>query len=264
MPQDWITVALYCFVGALCLIALVYLAAPLLIQSQVAFDLNGTLREVALGGLSDADQHFFTRTSETLEPLGFLPLAHFVLEGMVPNVNATFQLLANPDTQALALALVMQPSAGPSKRSLEFASELAPRGKDPRIPINTTTSLDGLTPDADPVTVRHAFPELSSPDDLVRIHDAIVKDTLQTAGPTRTLTPIPFDREPAEFFLEEMARELDGKADRGFWQKPSPGRYTLTLTGAYLMTWSQFPPFKQLRDARHRRAAQAIRQRLGV
>ena len=66
---------------------------------------------------------------------------------------------------------------------------------------------------------------------------------------------------PEAILIHEMERELRRKAERGLWREPISSVFKLSLRGAYLMTWAQLPPMKQIRESRIYGEGQSLMQR---
>jgi hypothetical protein len=68
-----------------------------------------------------------------------------------------------------------------------------------------------------------------------------------------------------EWFADAYEESISRQVKTGYVQadRSDPGMYSPTIQGAYLMTWGQLPPMKQMRRSEEdKRAAEQVRQAL--
>ncbi|MEM6506357.1 MAG: hypothetical protein AAF711_13025 [Planctomycetota bacterium] len=233
-----------------------YLLMPLVVYNNAELHVAGGIHEMQLFEIDGQDRGYMERMTRGMEPIGFLPVGDIHTKGMNKDALMVMRLFVNPKTHTLAIANsvhVLTASAnGEVKRYVEFSTDF-----DDGTQFNTSRMIDGATADNGATKKTLILKNLDDPARLYRYHEFWMAE--QALNGTRT--PIPVDKTPKAILIHEMERELRRKADRGLWREPSPSVFKLSLRGAYLMTWAQLPPVKQIREASIYRDGQSLMQR---
>jgi hypothetical protein len=235
-----------------------YLGIPLLIKNSLRINSRPALTPVSPTNLPDDVQDYFKETAPALSSLGFAMSASFIMEGSIPNVTPHVQLWINRMTgQAAAVSAVIckQGDRPPSiKKNVEFLTKLS-SGK--AIATNNSSELGAFKP-TDACDTLYAA-RLADIKNLYRLHawrDAKI------LGSTATRF-LPAPGAEMNWFGEANAESIDRQVSTGYLQQdPSnPEIYTPTMTGAYMMTWSQQWPMKGMkRSSEDKRADAQIRE----
>lgn len=239
--------------------ALVYGVGPLVVQRTLTMTIDPDAPAVDPAALDPADRNFFVQARAALEEEGFLEAGLFHVQ-LLRNIGNDVSLLIHAHEQTGALIATIRPVAangsptGKVKRYVEF-STVFNDGRE----INTSNAMDIPAVGQSPKKLYTGLSDVPNPIQLWQIHQAIVADAIGHA----TRRPIPLGS-AAAYFCDSLRRDLDEKVGRGMWRKIEEGRYCPTLRGAYLMTWGELPPIKQIRVHRSRSRASDLRQRLGV
>ena len=211
-------------------------------------------------------RHFETVADESA-PAGFVPEAHFVLTGLVPNVSAMFRVLAlrdgGPDdrdsTAAIAL-FAFAKTDGPAgtitetQRAVSFATDF--EGGEVRT-IETCNSADADTFPRPPHARRLVCTWLKDAGELYRVHREHVR-AVKAEVPAGRPRPLPAPDDWRAALIEDLDAEQADYVETGYFHPPDErGKRHLTWKGACLATWKLLPPVKQLVAARRNAAARA-------
>ncbi|MBX2850727.1 MAG: hypothetical protein KTR15_03155 [Phycisphaeraceae bacterium] len=233
-----------------------YLLMPLVVYSNAELHIASGVHEMQLFEAEASDRAYMERVSLAMQPIGFLPVGYINTRGMNKDALMVMRLFVNPKTHTLAIANsvhVLNASAdGEVKRYVEFSADF-----DDGTQFNTSRMIDGATADNGSSKKTLILKNLDNPAELYRYHEFWMAE--QALNGTRT--PIRMDQTPQAILIHEMERELRRKTGRGLWREPSPSVFKLSLRGAYLMTWAQLPPVKQIREARVYGTGQSLMQR---
>jgi hypothetical protein len=250
----WALVGFMVYVGAL----------PLLIWKTFKQESEPTLQLIdpATCPLPPDVQQNFDRAEVELIPAGFEVTGTLFLPSSVPNVKPIVRLYVNrpqKDMAMVASIFTESQSAPQHHKYVEFCTRFADG-----LEINTgNTEVVGSFPPRPQVSTTH-YPWIKSAAELYRVHQAVLR--LKAPGAAKALT---FEREyhgdGAAYLAAGIKRELAEAANAGYvYLDSATGQYRATLKGAYLMTWKQLPPFKQVVETLRRKRAERLMKESGV
>ena len=241
------------------IVAAAYLLLPALIRSTTV--LNGHAVPVPF----DPDQQpppdivadHFADVRAQLEPIGFEVDAHLALAGLLPNADTMLCALVRPETETACLALFIL-ARGPNgvneaQRSVAFANDFT---TGPVRTVETTNAADAGTFPRPPEYARTVLAGMTDYRLMSLVHDAAVR-RLGAGGRSR---PLPDPADWPEVLHADLREEHEGYVRLGcFEPEDDRGRRRMTWRGAYLATWKQLPPVRQILA---RRRAAAVRRRV--
>ncbi|MEX0775695.1 MAG: hypothetical protein WD042_08260 [Phycisphaeraceae bacterium] len=237
------------------LVVAAYLLLPVKILSTISMKADVRPRLLSLEELDEDAGGYFRETAAALAGEGFAEVGYFSHPDLVPKAAAVGLLLTHMDQSTAAVVAVID-SSGRRQRHLEFACKLTDG-----ISVHTNNGISLPTVGDNPGKVLFWCPGQADPRALWRAHQALLQNRARGCA----LRPLPMQQDAATFLEAEITREMQKKTARGWWRRDEAGgKYRLTLKGAYLMTWAEMPPVRQIRRARLRRASEQTRLRLDV
>jgi len=231
---------------------LVFVALPFIIHQTVRMDITALAEPHALD--HPEDEAVFDRCDHDLAPVGFDPAGRIELK-LVADVPAAAALYVNATERTLAMAVVMRPENLPAKRYVEFSTDLTDGRQ-----FNTANSDELDTPVVLPTKRSLRTPWITDPQELWRLH----RGWLRRDAGGNTRRPVPLGLTPEALLEGEFRRDFTAHVQRGTW-RPDDDRVDVfrpSLRSAFLMTWAELPPFKQVRVARKRRHDRALADQL--
>ena len=251
-----IGIPLFLYVGAPCLIKFTQRYRKDL--TLVAFDPNETSPPLEVG-------KFFFSTGHRLEQLGFREVGHFVNSDMIANVRTILALFEHEEQQDAAIAAVaFAYSSGGKVNSVvqESAVEFDTEFQD-GVDVDTKNSMNESAFAYLPHKKTTDFPGLQDLEVLYRAHQYICG--LHKKAPKK---PLPLREQWGDKLLEGMVNELEAQLDTGYLTLTTNGDgeefYVPTWKGAYIMTWINLWPIKQIRLSMRRRKARALLNEYGL
>ncbi len=246
-----------------------FLLVPLLILANQRFraDVHIVPFDPAETPPPPALAEFFRETDFALVGLGFRCLGSFVLPDAMPNVQGVLQLYANDKTRDAALVTALYATVVNSRqppmqlRYTEFVSRFT--SADLRIiHTNNTDNPGSLPPLATDLTFR--FPHIEYLVTLYRLHEALVQR--HAGARQKTLRVMDEYRGDAVAYLRDVAfREAyQDQVPTGYLRRSAGESWRPTIKGAYLMTWKELWPIKQIIRAEVRRKAKLLERDLGI
>ncbi len=194
----------------------------------------------------------FKEYDRSLIELGFEVIGSSILQDS--QTNAYFRLFWNPALKVAAMIVTMK-SAVEEMTYLEYSQA-----------YNDETAMsvsNSPRPEAYPeLDMRRSFrfPKLSSAAELLAVHGKL-KDSLK-----KSVLPVDYDTEKGFYEVEDyLRRESDALLEKGIVSSSidQDGKRSLTLYGAFALTWRSVPPGKTIWGyLTQRRAEQALENAL--
>lgn len=224
----------------------------------------------------DIRPHFVT-ARESLSGLGFEYLGTYALPSQVSNVRAVLSVHLNRKEYCSAVSVLLFGQVEKTWKAMHDYTEFETKFRDGTA-IDTNNSSQVVAYPAPDGLFRTQHPDLKRCEDLFTIHQAAVETRAQ--GRDRDLELFSrYNGNVSQYLASDLRQELSFAQECGYlslrgtadsstatanpYQTPSqPGVYQPTLKGAYLMTWCELFPFRQLRNAivfrRHRRWRESL------
>jgi hypothetical protein len=224
------------------IVGLLYVGAPALVYGTLALNARPTLEPRVIRTLPPAAAAYFAETAPGFAACGFRVAAHVHIADMMRGQQSTVTLWLHDAAGQQATAVVM----GNGKRYCEFMTKFS-RG--PAVLTNNSNDLGGFKRVRTKDTA--AAPWLDDLADLYRLH--LYREILFTpTDPTRYL---PAKGHELASFMDGLEFDLERQVHAGYFRRGrTPNEYRPSLVGAFMMTWKELPPMKQIRRPRvHRR-----------
>ena len=250
------------------LVALFYLAVPLLIWTTFRIEETPTIQRVDPATLplpGEVQQHLDAVDAD-LQQLGFESRATLLMPSATPNVISLLRVFVNPASKVSAMANSMiatiKSAAGEQVRHNPYV-EFTTRYQDGQVFNTLNSSASSAFPPA-PQTLTTRVSWVRDPTQLHLIHDLITR--ARSGGARKRLRlDESFGGDEIAFLQTCMKEEMQHATKAGYLQLGAENTaYRATLRGAYLMTWKELPPWKQLHARRDRRRAERIMADAGV
>ena len=238
-------------------IVFAYLGLPLMIRQKLTIHSRPDIQPATDRFLPEDVQEYFAEIAPKLSELGFERVACFTMDGTTPNVNPHVTLWINRASGQMAAGNVLIATQGdkPPKitKYVEFVSKLA---DGPSVTTNNSPQLG-------------AFKKIPTLDSLsaARLHEPAHVHRLHLWRQGNLLDPrarryLPEQGKELAAFADLYAESIHRQVGAGYLEQLPNDRalYRPTLAGAYLMTWAQLPPLKNMkRTAEDKRAEDQIR-----
>lgn len=194
----------------------------------------------------------FDQKGTELEELGFEYQNTLALPQQMDNVKTILQVYVNRQTTDAAMLVSMFGLVNDVWSLNTQYVEFNARWED-GFELNTGNSPEPSAFKVPPDTLTTFAPWLEYADELFNAHKALCKQ--HGPGSRKELRlDRKFNGDCIPFVAEGMIREMEAACEDGYLKK-SPTHYKATFVGAYLMTWKQLPPFKQIVLARRNAVA---------
>jgi hypothetical protein len=252
----------------LALVALFYLAIPLLIWKTFRIEKTATIRRIDPADLplpSEVQQHL-DAVGDELSRLGFESRGTLLLPSATPNVISLLRIFVNRSDKVSAMAnsiiTTVKTKVAEHVRHQPYV-EFTTRYVDGKI-FNTLNSeaASSFPPPSQTLTTR--VPWIKDVTKLYQAHDAI---SAARSGGVRKILRLDesFAGDEVAFLQSCMKEELQRATEAGYLRR-SPGNthYVATLSGAYLMTWKELPPMKQFLARRSRGRTERLLGEVGI
>lgn len=240
-------------------LALPYVIGPFLIRRNVTHQTEPELVPFPpdLPSLPDDVAATFAAATHQLGAVGFEVLSGFGLPRQMPNVKAVVLLLANRATKDMAMATAIYGEAADGTRLQTHYVEIVSTFRDDT--VVQTNNCDQLSAfRTRPPLYTTQFPQVADAARLFRLHTALGRRYAPAAGKTMPLDE-EFGGDAQAYLAAALREELDRQILTGYMTRDdAAGLYYPTLKGAYLMTWGELFPFKQLRRLRRDRKAKVL------
>jgi hypothetical protein len=207
---------------------------------------------------------YFHGTDAALSDLGFRRLGSFALPDTAPNLRAILQLYLNDERRDLAMVSVVHGTVeqGPDlqTRYVEFVSRFS-GGSTRIVQTNNCREVGSFAPLPQELTFR--FPHVRDLVHLYQLHEALV--WRHADGGRKIVRVLEQFGEDARAYLREVVlrESYQDQEATGYLRFNEAGNcWRPTVKGAYLMTWKELWPIKQLLRARIRRNAYQLERDL--
>jgi hypothetical protein len=203
---------------------------------------------------------FFHQTVKALSRVGFEPVQAFALTGQVTRAKAVLLLLVNRTTRDMAYVRTFFGTTGVGitlkSKDVAFSSRLA----DGTV-IGTSNGKAFGAFKRRPNYQSIRFPTVSDPERLYRLHQAFVDRHAGGQGKILRLDE-EFGGDAHAFQRASIIEEIESQVEASrLYKSPDGKAYWPTWSGAFLMTWGQAPPVKQLRQIVYNfRSARLLRE----
>jgi len=250
------------------LVALFYLAIPLLIWKTMRLEATPTIQRIDPAELplpSDVQQHLDAVYAQ-LRGLGFESRSTLLLPSATPNVISLLRVFVNPTQKCSAMANSMisrtKTENGEQVRHHPYV-EFTTRYQDGQI-FNTHNSAAGGSFPPAPQTQTTRVPWILDVTKVCRIHDAIT--TAKCGGARKVLRlDESFAGDEIAYLQACMKEEFENATKAGYlWLRRNGTAYLATVRGAYLMTWKELPPIKQWLAWQRRAQAERLLREVGA
>lgn len=214
---------------------------------------------VDLATIPEPAAHYLWSCQQALESEGFTTVAHLSWDNSAPNVFPIITLYMNRTTGVKALAGVFYVvSAEGAKLTTRYAEFITRYGNGDVLQTSNTKSFGTFQHGPEQKTLR--LPDMQNPHELYAVHCRRMElrrgDAVEALPAPGTEVAIQQGRMVEDY--EEQVKFGRLYLDRNL------GMYRPTWPGAYLMTWSQLPPMKELRRAQERRKSEAALKELAA
>jgi len=246
------------------LVLLAYGGLPLLIYATFKNEAHATLQTFVPSDptLPHLVREHFKNACDELMPLGFEYVTGMRLPQMTVNVMAIMIVLVNRRAGDAAAAISIYAKSDEvwdlQTSYVEYSTAFRSG-----VTINTqnSTAMSAFPPLEE--SENHRFPSVRDARQLYQVHQQLL--SRQHAATKIMRLDEEFDGDAVAFVRAVMRREMEGAAADGYLYLTSDSKYfRATLKGAYLMTWQELFPFKQIRRARRDRQAQQQLAELGL
>jgi hypothetical protein len=250
------------------LVALFYLAIPLLIWKTMRLEATPTIQRIDPAELplpETARQHLDTVDAE-LRGLGFESRATLLLPSATPNVISLLRVFVNPTQKCSAMANSMisrvKTESGEQVRHHPYV-EFTTRYQDGQV-FNTNNSAAGGSFPPAPQSQTTRVPWIQHVPTVHLIHDAITTAKNGAAQKVLRLDES-FAGDEVAYLQACMKEEFENATKAGYlWLRRDGTAYLATVRGAYLMTWKELPPIKQWLAWRRRARAERLLREVGA
>lgn len=240
-------------------VLLPYVVGPFLVRRNVTHKLDPDLVPFPpdLPSLPDDVAATFGAATRQLGGVGFEVLSGFGLPRQMPNVKAVVLLLANRATKDMAMATAIYGEAADGTRMQAHYVEIAACFRDDT--VVQTNNCDQLSAfRTRPPLYATQFPGVKDAARLFRLHTALCRKYAQAAPKSMPLDE-EFGGDARAYLAAALREELDLQVPAGYMcRDEAAGIYYPTIKGAFLMTWGELFPFKQVRLLRRARKAKEL------
>ncbi|HEY7087721.1 MAG TPA: hypothetical protein VH518_06495, partial [Tepidisphaeraceae bacterium] len=182
---------------------------------------------------------------------GFDIIAYFRMPNLTPNVEGFVALWANRQRGQGATTVVIK-SAVQTKFYTEFLTRLA---KEPFAVLTNNSTDVGAFKKTSRKDVMSA-PMVQDIQQLYKLHMYREQKFGLTPAKPRFLAAM---GQEVDYYAHATAVEIRRQVETGYFIHAGNDVYIPTIVGAFMMTWKQLPPIKNmLASARNRRAQQAL------
>ncbi|NUN48473.1 MAG: hypothetical protein HUU15_06555 [Candidatus Brocadiae bacterium] len=243
----------------LAFLALIYLVAPLIVRSTAwqAAEPSFLPREPQPGsGEVDA---WFDAIGPTLADAGYGEAQRWTVRGLHLRSSIDLLIMTHRQKSVVANVIAIHSLAGSLWRLQARVVEFSSRKQNGRV-LNTTNTPSLLPRTEWPHKQVHVFDQIQAPLFLEAVHLALrARETDATWEPPPAVVAM-----PAAYILG-MRQDMETLVADG-WMRfdPKRNRYTLTLRGAFPLTWRGLWPVSLFVRRRQRRKAEALLAELGL
>jgi hypothetical protein len=235
-------------------IGLLYVLAPAIIKFTLKLRAYPTIAPVAVEEMPPEVYDHFGRTAVALGECGFELITYIVIPDMVANAVAYLALWENRAVGQTSTATVIYSTSASAPTRAKHYTEFITKLADGRS-VETSNVAEVSSFKKTDEVVRLRVPQAQDPRILYIVH-LNHEAQLATPGAARFL---PEPGQEIAVFAAGSAYEIARQARSGYLRlaDPAAGVYTATWVGAYMMTWGQLPPIKQIRAGAQRRRGAA-------
>ena len=230
---------------------------PIVIKFSQKMGAEPQFEPVELATLPQPAAHYLWSCQQALESEGFTTVAHLSWANSASNVCPIITLFMNRTTGVKAIAgafyIVSAEGAKLNTRYVEFIT----RYQNGDV-LQTSNSKAFGTSKHGPEQKTLRLPDMENPHELYQIHCRRME---QRSGDAIEALPAP----GTEIAIQQgrLIEDYETQVKFGrLYLDRNARMYRPTWQGAYLMTWSQLPPMKELRRAQERRKTQAALKEL--
>jgi hypothetical protein len=235
----------YVACGIVALVALPYAALPLLIKSTLTMAAEPVFLETEMSSLPPATRDFVQSRVPPLEALGFQLRALMVCPSAGNNVRNYVAILTEETSQTLAVVTVIAGVVEGRDGDHAFYVEFTNRFVNDEYVSTMNSDQLGAFPVLKGSTVLQV-PQVKNEARLLSLHKAGVKEFgANKVSEFRQIQDWPL------YLQTQMNKQFHKVAQKtGLLELDSAtNNFRPTLYGAYIMTWGQIPPFKQIRES---------------
>lgn len=235
--------------------AFMYLVTPILIRFSQKYNSHPKFQPVALATLPPPAAQYLWTCQQALESEGFTTVAHLAWENSAPNVFPLLTLYMNRQTGVKAITAAFYVVSAQGAKLTTCYTEFITRYEDGLV-LQTSNNGTFGTSQHGPKQKTLRLPEMQNPHELYAIHRRM-------AGIATAIEPLP--PPGMEISAQEQRIVEDFNEQVGFGRlslDTAAGVYRPTWKGAYLMTWSQLWPMKNIRKSQERTKSRIILKEL--
>ena len=232
---------------------------PLQIRFSQKMSAQPQFQPIDLTTVPEPAAHYLWSCQQAMEAEGFATVAHLSWENSAPNVFPIITLFMNRAAGVKAIAGVFYVvSAEGVKLTTRYVEFITRYGNGDVLQTSNAKSPGVFQHGPEQKTLR--LPEMQNPHALYAVHCRRME---QRRGDAIEALPAPGTEIVRQ--QERMVEDYEEQVKFGrLYLDRSLGMYRPTWPGAYLMTWSQLPPMKDLRRAQERRKSQAALKELAA
>lgn len=247
----------YIACGIAALVALPYAALPLLIKSTLTMAAEPVFLETEISGLPPATRDFIRSRIPPLEALGFELRSVMACPSAGNNIKNYVAILTEEASQILAVVTVIVAVVEGKEDKHAFYVEFSNRFVNDEYVSTMNSDELGAFPVLKGSTVLQV-PQVKDEARLLSLHKAGVK----VFGANK-VSEFPRIQDWPAYLKSQISKQFHRVAEKtGLLELDSKtNNFRPTLYGAYVMTWGQIPPFKQLRESKLKAKAKQIEAR---
>ena len=232
-----------------------YLITPIIIRFTQKMSAAPKFGPVDLSTLPAPAAQFLGNCQQALESEGFEMVGHLSWQNSAPNLFPLLSLFMNRKTQVKAVAAAIYVVTPQGAKLTTSYVEFITRYQDETVLGTSNTAMLG-TYKHGPKQKSLRMPGLQSPTELYEIHR---RRMAQIGG---AIEPLPAIGTEIAVQEQRMIEDFEEQVQFGrLYLDRTSNLYRPTWKGAYLMTWSQLQPMKNIRNSQdHRKSAASLKE----
>ncbi len=243
------------FLWILLYVVFMYLITPIIIRFTQKMSAAPKFESVDLATLPDSAAQFLWSCQQALESEGFETVGHLSWQNSAPNLFPLLTLFMNRATQVKAVAAAIYVVTPQGAKLTTSYVEFISRYQDETV-LGTSNAAVLGTYKHGPKQKSLRLPDVQSPAELYGIHR---RRMAQIGG---AIEPLPATGTEITVQEQRMIEDFEEQVQFGrMYLDRTSNLYRPTWKGAYLMTWSQLQPMKNIRNSQeHRKSVASLKE----
>ena len=236
-------------------VVFIYLITPIIIRFTQKMSAAPKFEPVDLYALPAPAAQFLGSCQQALEAEGFEMVGHLSWQNSAPNLFPLLTLFMNRATQVKAVAAAIYVVTPQGAKLTTSYVEFITRYQDDTVLGTSNTAMLG-TYKHGPKQKSLRLPDVLSPTELYGIHR---RRMAQIGG---VIEPLPAIGTEITAQEQRMIEDFEEQVQFGrLYLERTSNLYRPTWKGAYLMTWSQLQPMKNIRNSQdHRKSVASLKE----